>query len=157
MRDAAKGSMHNRRVVRCAILATMAFVLAGCGSSGPKYWPISGRVTFQGEPVTKASIRLTNAKAGIDVLAKLDADGKYEILGGKKMGLPEATYQVSIVPDVDISNLKQTKTGVMVAVGPPPPPPRNIPPRYQKPGASGLTLTVKPESNVFDVDMQPGR
>lgn len=156
MHDFTNGSIHNRRIARYVILAAIALTWAGCGSSGPKYWPISGRVTFQGKPVTKASIRLTNVKTGIDVLATLNADGTYEILSGKKTGLPEATYQVSIVPDVDISNFKQTETGLLVAVGPPPPPPQNIPTRYQEPNTSGLTLTVKPESNAFDVDMQPG-
>jgi hypothetical protein len=35
--------------------------------------------------------------------------------------------------------------------------PPNIPQKYQDPATSGLTLTVKPASNTFDVDMQPAR
>jgi hypothetical protein len=149
--------LHHHRITRFVGFAIMALIVWGCGQSGPRYWPINGRVTFQAKPVANASIRFINLKLGIDVLAKLDADGKYEVVSGKKMGLPEETYQVAIAPEVDISNLKVTKTGLVVAIGPPPPPPRNIPERYHEPDTSALSLTVKPESNTFDVDMQPAK
>ena len=153
MHDILRELLHRRQITRFVGFVIMALMLWGCGRSGPKYWPVNGRVTFQGKPVAKASIRFVNLKLAIDVLAKLDADGRYEILSGKKMGLPEETYQVAVVPDVDTSNFKTTKGGLVVSTGPPPPPP-NIPERYHEPDTSGLTLTVKPESNTFDVDMQ---
>ena len=154
MRDVPGEWLHHHRITRFVGFAMMALMLSGCGQSGPKYWPVDGGVTFRGKPVTKASIRFTNLKLGIDVLAKLNADGKYEILSGEKMGLPEETYQVAVIPEVDVSHFKMTKGGLMVPTGPPPPPPSDIPERYYEPGTSGLTLTVKPESNTFDVDMQ---
>ena len=41
----------------------------------------------------------------------------------------------------------------------PQPPPKpachDIPEKYRSPSTSGLTLTIKPGNNPFDVDMQP--
>jgi hypothetical protein len=154
MHDILGERLHRHRIARFVGFALAALALWGCGRSGPRYWPVNGKVTFQGKPVAKASIRFISLKLGVDVLAKLDADGKYEVVSGKKMGLPEETYQVAITPEVDISNVKVTKTGLVVAVAPPPPPPRNIPERYHEPVTSGLTMTVKPETNTFEVDMK---
>ena len=133
--------------------ATMVSMLCGCGPSGPAYWPVSGQVTFHGQPVKEATIRFSNPNAGVDVTAELDADSNYVIVGEKK-GLPEGTYQVAITPILNYDNIKQTPSGMVIPSSMPSPKRADIPFQYQDVAASGLTMTVKPEANTFNVDMK---
>jgi hypothetical protein len=147
---------------RCSTVPLLcsAAVLAsfwGCGQSGPAYWPISGKVTFQGKPVSVGQIRFCNPKAGIDVVESLDSGGKYAIIMGNRRGLPEGEYQVAIIPKLDFSRMKSDEhlrpiPSTMPSEAERNPP--NIPKKYHDPITSGLTVTVKPEPNTFDVDMQ---
>ena len=119
--------------------------LLGCGKSGPKALPVAGKVAFQGKPVSAASIRFSNPQAGVDLLAKLDADGKYTVATATGPGLPEGIYQVAIMPDV--------KGAPVGTFGTPPIINRpDIPEKYRSPATSGLTITVKPGAD-FDVKL----
>lgn len=141
-----------------ACVAVIATMLSGCGPSGPTYWPISGKVTFQGQPVAVGQIRFCNPSAGIDVIESLNIDGQYTIITGDRKGLPEGQYQVAVMPKLDFSKVKSDKNGRPILSSMPSSSernPPNIPLKYHDPAASGLTVTVKPESNTFDVDMQP--
>lgn len=135
----------------CFIAMTSLF--CGCGPSGPEYWPVSGKVTFQGKPVSAASIRFSNPKGGVDMYVDLDAESKYVVIGEKK-GLPEGTYQVAIIPKLNYDNVKTGPDGQVIPSTMPSQNRPDIPTKYQEPATSGLTMTVKPESNAFDVDMQ---
>jgi hypothetical protein len=135
----------------------MVSLLIGCGSSGPAYWPVSGKVTFRGKPVTVAKIRFCSTAAGLDVVMPLEADGQYNIVTGDHQGLREGQYQLAITPKLDFSKAKRDENGVFIPSTMPSETerfPPNIPRKYHDPVTSGLTLTVKPESNTFDVDMQ---
>jgi hypothetical protein len=129
-------------------------------TSGPSYWPICGRVTFQGKPIAAGQIRFCDPKSGVDVVQPFETDGRYVIITGKLEGLPEGRYQVAIMPKLDFSKVKCDKNGLPISSTMPSAAerhPANIPQKYHDPGTSGLTVTVKPESNTFDVDMQPAR
>lgn len=145
-----------RQVMRFVGLAAVALLLWGCGRSGPVHWPVNGKVTFQGKPVAVGSVRFSNPQMGVDIVAELDADGKYAIITGKNIGLPEGTYHVAVMPKIDVSNLKITKSGLVVPSSMPSAQEmsRNIPKQYHEPATSGLTMTVKPEANAFDIDMK---
>jgi predicted small lipoprotein YifL len=146
-----------RSTVQLLCSAAILAALWGCGRSGPAYWPISGKVTFQGKPVALGQIRFSNPKQGIDVVESLRTDGQYTIITGKRQGLPEGQYQVAIVPKLDFSKMKRDSNGLPIPSTMPSAAerhPPNIPQKYHDPATSGLTLTVKPEPNTLDVDMQ---
>jgi hypothetical protein len=141
--------------VACAALVTA--LLSGCRPSGPAYWPISGKVTFQGTPVAVGQIRICNAKAGVDIIESLSAGGQFAIVTGSRQGLPEGEYHVAIIPKLDFSNMKCEPNGRPIPSTMPTEAernPPNIPRKYREPATSGLTLIVKPQPNTFDVDMQ---
>ena len=92
-------NVMNRYRLAWAMHAVVAsLILFGCGKSGPRLWPVTGRVTHQDKPMSEASIRFSNPQAGIDLIAKLDADGKYTVVTADGPGLPEGTYLVAIMP-----------------------------------------------------------
>jgi hypothetical protein len=120
--------------------------LVGCHHSGPQYNPVTGKVTFRGQPVADGRIRFNNPQAPVDVTAILKSDGSYEIVMASGKGMPEGTYAVAVLPPMAKSSL-----GPMVSVKPQSYP--NIPDKYRNPSTSGLTFVVKSGNNTFDVDM----
>lgn len=143
--------------IRFACVAAFVALSAGCGSSGPAYWPICGKVTFQGKPVTNGEMRFCNSKAGIDVVESLNTEGQYTVVTAVQKGLPEGQYQVAVMPKLDFSRVKSDQNGFPIPSTMPSEAernPPNIPPKYRDPMTSGLKIAVKPETNTFDVDMQ---
>lgn len=129
-----------------AVLAGMIVGAVGCGRNAPAIYSISGKVTFQGKPVEAGMIRFSNPALGVDIMAHLQSGGCYSVKTAKGDGLPEGTYRVAIEPPrID------APVGAMV----PPQQPEclDIPTKYRNISTSGLTLTVQPRSNAFDVDM----
>jgi hypothetical protein len=131
-------------------LVLSAFCLSGCGEKGPKLWPVSGQVAFRGSAVSAGMVCFSNPSAGIDILAELGYDGVYSVRMAKGVGLPEGTYSVCVVPP-----RAKLPLGAMT----PPPPPKfpDIPEKYRDASTSGLSLTVKPGNNRFDINMEPGK
>jgi hypothetical protein len=130
------------------VLIVLGSMLMGCGRSGEKPQPVSGRVTFQGKAVAAGMIRFSNPQAAIDIMANLRPDGAYEVLMARGAGLPTGTYQVAVMPPM-------VERPIGMGQAPKPPVCADIPAKYRQPSTSGLTLTVKPGRNVLDVDMQP--
>jgi hypothetical protein len=129
------------------MLCLSMVVLAGCHHPGPRRNPVTGKVTFQGQPVADGRIRFNNQQAALDVTAILKSDGSYEIVMADGKGLPEGTYAVAVLPP-----MAKAPLGPMVPMKQQSCP--NIPNKYRDPSTSGLTFVVKPSNNTFDIDMQ---
>jgi hypothetical protein len=135
---------------RITAIALLGIAFSGCHGSGEALQPVFGKVTFQGKPVAAGVVRFSNPQIGIDMTAALRPDGTYEVVRAHGPGLPEGTYQVAIMPP-PIGRSK----GSAVEDLPAPPKRPDIPEKYRQPSTSGLTLTVQPGKNCFDVDMRP--
>jgi hypothetical protein len=129
-------------------LVALSLSVIGCGS-GEVRGKIAGKVTFQGEAVSEGIVAFQNNEMGIHMTANPEPDGRYEIVTAKGRGLPVGTYQVSVCPP------PPPFPPIGSTVIPPPKPYPNIPQKYRDANTSGLTLTVKPGENVFDIVMQP--
>jgi hypothetical protein len=127
----------------------MGFALAGCGS-GEVRGRVVGNVTFQGKAVTEGIVVFNNNDKGVHMTTKLRPDGSYEIITAKGAGLAVGTYRVSVCPP-------PPELPPMLTSGPPPATKAypNIPQKYRDQTTSGLTLTVKPGENRFDIAMEP--
>jgi hypothetical protein len=136
--------------IATACLVVAACGILGCGAKGPKLAPVTGKVTFQGKPVESGMVRFSNPQAGIDIMALLQPGGTYSVRMAKGDGLPEGSYSVAVLPPRIVAPVGTMKM-------PPVPPRPDIPPKYREPATSGLTLTVKPEANTLDINMQPGK
>jgi len=127
-------------------LAFAAALLVGC-SQAPPMGQVSGKVTFQGQPVTEGSITFLNLKEGGTAGADLSADGTYTVAGGAVPG----DYTVVINPPTEIVDTDPGKS-------PPAPMEKNmpnIPPKYRMQGTTTLSATIKAGPNTCDFDMLP--
>jgi hypothetical protein len=68
--------MTAKRLIRAAAGAFLLAALAGCGGTGD----VSGRVTYQGKPVTSGKVMLVGAD-GTPHYGDIGADGAYRVAG----------------------------------------------------------------------------
>lgn len=133
-----------------AIALSAVVGLVGCGEDSPgRAVTASGTVTYDGKPLSKASIRFTSHQSGATSVADLKPDGTY------MLELPEATteevYGVSIGPPVETGDGPVELDAAGLPKQPEPP---SIPPRYFEYTTSGLTATVGLESEQsFDFQL----
>ena len=126
------------------ILAVLPVLMCGCGGSdGPEFVPVSGKVTFDGEPVTEGTIMFLNTATQDSRQADLAEGGRYEL------EVTKGTHQVAIEPIVieygGDGNSPPTYDYKKV---------KNIPNKYRSGATSGFDTTVDGEA-VFDFDMKP--
>lgn len=148
-----------------AILAGMGLVLVlGCGDSSglATRYPVSGTVTYKGQPVEKGTIGFIPTEAdGRPATGELK-DGAYSLttLTPNDGALP-GSYKVTVVSvDMDTTQIKAIaeKTGgaahhdmtfakaVKTAK-------KLVPSKYSLADTSGLTAEVKPQSNTVNFDL----
>jgi len=82
--------MHCR--LKLHVFGSAALILAGCGSSGPERFPLSGNVEFQGAPVAQGSIRFVPEAKDQQPEGAVIRDGRYSAMltAGKKKVTIEA-------------------------------------------------------------------
>ena len=92
------------RWLQSLVCLCIALALAGCKKSGPgKLYPVSGKVTLGGKPMTSGFVGLaaeasTGQGAPFMATGTIGSDGKYEIQTDGKPGAPLGKYKVTINP-----------------------------------------------------------
>jgi len=94
--------MRFRRYLGWVLL--LPLLLLGCGKSGPKVAPVSGRVTLDKKPLANASITFTpteagpNNTAGPESAGQTDEEGRYSLkmILDKRDGAAVGTHKVRI-------------------------------------------------------------
>jgi hypothetical protein len=117
--------------------------LTGCGGGADVF--VSGKVTLAGESVAAGTVTFYPADGrGAVAYGQIGADGEYQIQTGAAVGLAPCNYLVSVVAFEVVPN-----------AGPDGLPGSRLlsPERYKDPKTSGLTCTVAPGSNRFDVTL----
>jgi hypothetical protein len=130
--------------------------VSGCGEDdgiGRRY-PVSGKVTYKGEPVTKGTVGFVPMdSSGRAANGEIQSDGSYTLTThAPRDGALPGKYRVSVsAVEVDTSVTKN-KPGGMYRVDLLAKAPRKVlvPLKYGDPNQSGLTAEVKPESNTQD-------
>ena len=138
-------ALYAKVVLICAILAVC---VPGCRQK-EKLGAVSGKVTFQGQPVGAGAVVFTNKSKGVFMTAKIDEQGQFKVVMAKGAGLPPGEYQISVSPPVP---------DIGVGAGPMPGPVPEcpfVPRRYRDYKTSGLTLTVPEEGTTLNIDMTP--
>jgi len=84
------------------LLALLAVVCAGCSKSGPRLYPVHGKILFEGQPARGATLVLhalgNSAPNGIKPRAFVDRDGAFEVFTyAAGDGAPAGEYAVTVV------------------------------------------------------------
>lgn len=134
-------------VISCVL---SAFVVGCGGSGGPEMARVSGKVTYQGKPLTKGTISFISVNPdGSNANSVIGPDGSYSLqTTNPNDGAVVGEYRV-IVSDVDPNALNTPAPGEPVKKQE-----RTIPEKYEKPDTSGLTKKVESGSNTFDIALE---
>jgi hypothetical protein len=148
-----------KRFLAACTLSCFLGALGGCGTEPGE---ARGRVTHQGQPVTGGTVVMAG-EDGIPRSGPIDAEGNYLV-----HGVPRGTVQVAVTnpaPGLPATAGRIGKTLVGGAVGAasrrapgagPGAASRNglpIPSQYTSLATSGLTTTIEPGENVFDIEL----
>jgi hypothetical protein len=90
-----------------AILALVLF--AGCSEGGPETYPVTGKVTINGQPASGLQIQFNPVEPGKEAASgNISADGGYTLYTGVegKEGAPPGKYKVTLSDPSDTSYMQ---------------------------------------------------
>jgi hypothetical protein len=133
------------RRFKVAALVVLALNVSGC--RGTYDATVKGTVSFDGKQLSRGTVSYYSTSTGSVAYARINEDGSYVVKTGRESGLPAGDYQVTVA-----SNEPPDKPSG--ANGGPPPPGKSITPDwYRSKQTSGLKFTVKPGSNVINLEL----
>jgi len=143
--------------VFCVVFVSL-FVL-GCGSKGIKTDVVTGKVTFNGEPIEGVSVRFSPVVSGVGNVASgtSDKNGFYQLqtlLGDPDAGTTPGEYTVSVSKcfSVGTGKFQQNPDGTTYETFDPV---EMLPDQYTNPMKSELRFTVVAgQKNVYDIPLE---
>ena len=136
--------------IAVGLIAALALVVAGCGSSGPEMASVYGTVTYQGKPLEKGTISFVSTDPERpNASGTIQPDGTYELQTREPDdGAQVGDYRVAVT-DIDPEVFNSALPGEPVEA-----PKSAIPEKYQNAQESGLTAKVESGSNNLDFDLK---
>ena len=151
-----------RRLAEALIgLVLVPLIMSGCGEDDGigKRYPVSGTVTYRGQPVPKATVTFTPADAGSGrpATGTTDQDGYYSLsTASPGDGALPGKYAVTVsAVEIDLSKTKNApggmyRTDIIIKA----PKKAMIPAKYGSTKASPLSAEVKEQRNTFDLALE---
>jgi predicted small lipoprotein YifL len=79
------------------LLATVIFVMTGCGDKGPKLIPVTGTITQNGKTLNDVRLEFSKIGTGERSYAEPDAEGKFTLRHSQgNLGAEPGRYRVSV-------------------------------------------------------------
>jgi hypothetical protein len=122
----------------------LIYVAVGCGGDKNPRYRVTGKVSFQRQPVEEGEITFEDAAAGQVNSSPLGAGGAYSV------ELPAGDYRVSVAPP-----LVETKSSADTPPDMVPKRVKNIPKKYWVMESAKLTAQVAKDKRTFDFDLKP--
>lgn len=144
-----------RRLLRALLVLLAGLAPGGCGERVQTRGEVTGRVTLRGQPLPGGLVQFRHADRGHVTTARIEPDGRYEVITPQGKGLPPRTYQVSLLPP-PLPAFGPNPTFSRTEAPAAPRVPTAIPARYRDPETSDLSLTVREGVNVFDIELKAG-
>ena len=134
--------------------AVLFFVLislvSGCGQSGPKEYPVTGTVTYQGEPLLLGTVMFV-PKEGPAATATIGNDGRYRleaVPGEHSVGIiampprPGGRPDPAVEGGIDYTGVPEVES--------------LIPEKYNRFHTSGVAVVVEAKAaNQVDIHLEP--
>ena len=142
--------MRTRSLCVVALSAILTMLAGGCGekSEFPATEPVSGKVTYKGQPVTKGTITF-QSDAGQTATGMIGPDGTYTLstFGEKDGAIPGHHKVMVIANDADPTLMPGSSPGYKT-------PKDLVPKKYSELNTSGLEADVAKGKGVIDFDLK---
>ena len=116
--------------------------LVGCGQSGPKLEPVSGKVLKDGKAMTNVSVALVPEGNGIAAMGSADSSGTIVVQTNGRSGAMQGKYKIGVTEPT------RPMTPAQVASGGPPP--LSFDRKYESPQTSGFEFDVPAGGGKFE-------
>jgi hypothetical protein len=135
------------------LVAGLLVLPAGCGtkSATEETAEVSGKVLFKGQPLPGGRVSFVEAEGGLSISGNIDEKGNYKLMA------PVGNVRISV--DNEMLNKRRGQGGAMLKRPGSEAPVTmkgtyiKLPVKYTRPDTSGLTYTVKPEKQTFDIKL----
>ncbi|QDU73837.1 hypothetical protein Pan97_08370 [Bremerella volcania] len=117
-------------------------LLVGCSESGPKIYPVDGKVTIGKKPMNGGFVSFEDPTTGKAAQGVIEEDGSYTVQ------LPEGSYQVMIEPiEIEVKSKDGMSPPEMKYA-------QNVPERYMSVDTTDLSAEVGDGSTTFDFQLK---
>jgi len=136
--------------------------LIGCGQEYPNLHPVTGTVTFDGQPVPLGIITFYPKDGSRPATGTLGEDGSYRIItyddvpgavGGRHTVTIDATSEEMDHSEDGLAGKTTSVAPSMIEIAQRIRSERLVPLKYSRRDTSPLTAVVKPDKNVIDFDL----
>ena len=134
----------------------LALVIGGCGADDSGHVPVSGTVTYQGQPVAGAQVAFRGDGAATPSVGVTDDTGSFTLMTGKFVGATPGEHIVTVVKldatdgvsTAEVSMEDAGREGVIVDAR------HELPTKYATAAESDLRRNVSPDGdNHFDIEL----
>ncbi len=135
----------------CLLLATV--VAIGCGDSNPKTVKVTGKISYNGEPLKSGTIALIPEGEGYGATGQIQPDGTFQLTSFKPNdGAAPGNYKVTVqvFPDESAGGDELGLPGAEFGMGQKPP----IPLGYGDPATTKLTALINDGETELDLKLQ---
>jgi hypothetical protein len=108
--------------------------LLGCGQSGPKLEPVSGKILKDGKVMTNVSVSMVPERAGIAAIGTADSSGTIAVQTNGRSGAMQGKYKIGVTEPTRPMTPESLKSGS--------PPPLSFDRKYESPQTSGFEFEV---------------
>ncbi|MCC9605040.1 carboxypeptidase-like regulatory domain-containing protein [Blastopirellula sp. JC732] len=147
--------------IRPALVRTIGLLLVCCpaffgcdlGANGPGTVPVTGKITYRGQPVPAAIVQFkpNDGDASHGAVGRSDAEGAFQMTTREFAGVVPGTYQITVVkydaktPEASTKENEEEEYTPPDEHARPTPGPKNVlPAKYANADKSGLTAEVTP-------------
>lgn len=146
-----------RNAVVCVALMTLLATLTsgGCGSDNPKTVKVTGKISYNGQPLNSGTVALIpkDTDAGYGATGQIQEDGTFELTSFKPNdGAAPGQYAVTVqvFPDEEASGGELGLPGAEFGMGNKPP----IPLGYSDPSTTKLTALINDGETELDLKLE---
>jgi hypothetical protein len=141
---------------RSAFATIVLLFLAGCGDSGPKTYPVTGKISIGGNPPSGVSVTFHPVTEGNEAASgQVNDQGNYTLYTGidGKQGAMPGRYKVVLTQVAGASAATYEQGGGAARGGIPGTPPRTFPDDWGSAQTSPKEVEVKTETNQIDIEV----
>ena len=116
--------------------------LVGCGQSGPKLEPVSGKVLKDGKAMTNVSVAMVPEGSGVAAIGNADSSGMIVVQTNGRAGAMQGKYKIGVTEPTRPMTPESLKSGS--------PPPLSFDRKYESPQTSGFEFEVPSGGGKFE-------
>ena len=123
-------------------LVGLLTALVGCGQSGPKLEPVSGKILKDGKAMTNVSVALVPEGSGIAAIGSADSSGTIVVQTNGRSGAMQGKYKIGVTEPTRPMTEEALRSGS--------PPPLSFDRKFESPQTSGFEFEVPSGGGKFE-------